>query len=112
MSRRVESKLKAGIAQALERAGEAARQETQTAAQRVRSATPVDTGALRASVTVEKTPEGARLVVGDGPVDYAAFVEHGTRYMPPQPFVGPATSQMREEIVAAVQRAVNGRGQR
>ncbi|MFK4096726.1 HK97-gp10 family putative phage morphogenesis protein [Streptomyces anthocyanicus] len=108
MSRKAEDKLRTGIARALERARNAVREQTETTAERVRSAAPVDTGALRGSVTVEQTAEGARLIVGDGAVDYAEFVERGTRHMSPRPFVGPSVSQMREEIVDAVQRAVSG----
>lgn len=110
MVNRSEVKLKRGLSEALDRAREAARREVEESAQRVRNAAPVDTGALRASVTVEETPDGARLIVGDGSVDYAEYVERGTRYMSPQPFVGPATAQLREEVVDAVQRAVNERG--
>lgn len=48
---------------------------------------PVDTGRLRSSITATK---GDRVVTIGTNVEYAAFVEFGTRYMAAQPFLRPA----------------------
>lgn len=50
---------------------------------------PVDTGRLRASVVSEFRRDGLGATVGTN-VQYAAFVEFGTRNQVPQPFLGPA----------------------
>ena len=55
---------------------------------------PVDTGRLRASITVKRTPDGA--VVGSN-VEYAPYVEYGTSKMAAQPFLRPA-------VLVAIQR--------
>lgn len=51
---------------------------------------PVATGALKATIRVEETRTSASLKVGDEKVDYAPFVEYGTVYQTPQPFIRPA----------------------
>ena len=48
---------------------------------------PVDTGRLRASITVKRTPDG--VTVGTN-VEYAPYVEYGTRHMAAQPYLRPA----------------------
>lgn len=48
---------------------------------------PVDTGRLRSSITVKRTPDGA--VVGSN-VEYAPYVEYGTSRMAAQPYLRPA----------------------
>jgi HK97 gp10 family phage protein len=53
---------------------------------------PVDTGRLRASIVssgLEHDAKGAFVRVGTN-VFYAGFVEFGTRYMAPQPYLRPA----------------------
>lgn len=49
---------------------------------------PKDTGQMAASVQAE----GADVTVG---TDHWQFVEYGTRHMPPQPFMRPATYKSR-----------------
>lgn len=53
---------------------------------------PVDTGRLRASITLntEQRPDGLVNVLVGSDVDYAPFVEFGTENRPPQPFLRPA----------------------
>lgn len=56
---------------------------------------PVDTGALQASIRVEGPINGDPLayevVAGKSrSVEYAGFIEFGTRYMRAQPFLSPA----------------------
>jgi HK97 gp10 family phage protein len=50
----------------------------------MRNRAPVDTGALRNSITVSAAEEGAQVSVQ---VPYARFVQFGTRYMEAQPFI-------------------------
>jgi HK97 gp10 family phage protein len=52
---------------------------------------PVDTGRLRASIDHEMgvDAEGAYALVGSN-VEYAGYVEFGTRFMAPQPYLRPA----------------------
>lgn len=51
---------------------------------------PVDTGALRNSIGADFTAsDGLTAMVGPT-VNYAKYQEFGTRYITPQPFMGPA----------------------
>lgn len=56
-----------------------------------RELTPVDTGYLRASITIE-TGSDRTSVYGEATAgaNYASYVEHGTSRMAPQPFMAPA----------------------
>lgn len=54
---------------------------------RAKSICPVDTGTLQASIVKEAIDNGNR--VGSR-VDYAGYVEHGTRYQHAQPYLRPA----------------------
>lgn len=70
-----------------------------------RQLTPVDTGALRASIRVEAGPsETSRAVVAGGSgVDYAVFVEYGTSRMAAQPFMTPAAKAIRVDVEVAAE---------
>lgn len=52
---------------------------------------PVDTGRLRASIThdVDKDDQGIYAMVGTD-VHYGPYIELGTRFMRPQPYLRPA----------------------
>lgn len=53
---------------------------------------PVDTGRLRSSITtsgLERDGRGAFVTIGTN-VQYAPYVEFGTRFQRPQPFLRPA----------------------
>jgi HK97 gp10 family phage protein len=57
------------------------------------AAAPVDTGALKLSVAVDRLAEDVWTISawgGAGGRHYAAYVELGTRYMRAQPFLRPA----------------------
>lgn len=56
---------------------------------------PVDTGRLRASIGVSQSfgHEGAVTTVGSN-VEYAAYVELGTRYQRAQPYLRPALDEV------------------
>lgn len=109
-TRRARRKLARHIAKATEDAVRASQDQADGLAQSIAQRAPVDTGALRDSVVVEKTPQGANVIVGEGDeVDYARFVEDGTRYMGAQPYIGPAVTGLREELREAVENAVKNR---
>lgn len=57
---------------------------------------PVDTGRLRASITMDsgRDSRGAWVTIGTN-VEYAPYVEFGTRYMSPQPYMRPAVMMAR-----------------
>lgn len=62
-------------------------------------ACPVDTGRLRASIAFDVTRSGDKLILKVGTnVSYAAYVEFGTRYTVPQPFLRPAFLAVRGSI--------------
>lgn len=50
---------------------------------------PVDTGQLKRSITLEIKDKGLTAVVAPH-VNYAAYVEYGTRYMQAKPYIRPA----------------------
>jgi len=92
------------LAQDLERAGQSAPKAVDlilaNAAQfilvQMKQMTPVDTGRLRASETVQATP--GRYVVGPVGVPYAVYVEFGTSRMRAQPYVRPAVQKYLDEL--------------
>lgn len=57
-------------------------------------ACPVDTGRLRSSITheIQQDAQGLLAVIGTD-VNYAPYVELGTRYMAAQPFLRPALEE-------------------
>lgn len=61
---------------------------------------PVDTGALRASITAE--PEDAETWVVYSDKDYSVFVEFGTIHMAPEPYMRPAVDAVRGSLQAAL----------
>lgn len=60
---------------------------------------PVDTGALRASLI--NTPTGPLSTTISAGVDYALFVERGTRRMAPQSFMQPAMEAEQPRLEAS-----------
>ncbi len=64
-----------------------------------------DTGALVNSVQVETTPKG--VLVGSR-LQYAGWLENGTRLMRPRPWLFPALEANRAKIEKAIGRAVSG----
>jgi HK97 gp10 family phage protein len=65
---------------------------------RAKERCPVDTGRLRNSIAIEPADEGLSGTVGTN-VEYAPYVEFGTRYMPAQPFLLPAIEEEQPEFV-------------
>lgn len=58
---------------------------------------PVDTGHLRMSINTEISNTGLSAEIGTN-VDYSVYVEFGTRYMHPQPFMIPAAIKNKDEF--------------
>ena len=69
---------------------------------------PVDTGALRASISHQQTSGGQTLSTEIGPtVEYARYLEEGTSRMAPQPYMRPAIDAHEGAYIAALAEAVN-----
>jgi len=69
------------------------------AAEHQRATAPVDTGRLRASITVDRDSDGWSV----GPtVDYGRYVEYGTSDTDPHPFVGPSGDAVADGFAADV----------
>lgn len=80
------------IAEAIDQALATALEEVGLVAEGyAKRACPVDTGRLRNSIT-HIVDEGARHVVIGTNVEYAPYVELGTRHQKPQPFLKPAAN--------------------
>lgn len=71
---------------------------------RAKMLAPVDTGVLRSSIQAAAVgPRHWRVTVG---ADYGVYVEMGTRYQRPQPFLDPAVQQVWPSFQAAMRRVV------
>lgn len=83
-------------AQAQRKAGVAIRKTAQDVKATAQSLAPVDTGALRNSITVSMGFTSLEAVISPT-VAYAPYVEHGHQagatHVAPQPFMGPAADQ-------------------
>ena len=73
-------------------------------AELARALVPVDSGALRASVSVEAIGPLAAAVTAAAP--HAAAVEFGTRNTAPQPYLLPMARQVQPEFVQAMAEAI------
>lgn len=72
----------------------------ESVARKARRLVPVDTGALKESIAVElnRRTGSASVTVGNAQVDYAPFVEYGTRHTAAQPFLTPAAESEKKEM--------------
>ena len=105
----LEEKLTNALAEALEEIAEKIRDDA-------KGFVPVDTGALRKSIRVEKKGSlEVSIIAGGGgvinprtgrEVDYAGYVEFGTSRASPQPFMQPALEKNRDEILRVVKEKV------
>jgi HK97 gp10 family phage protein len=69
----------------------------------------VRTGRLRSSINFQVTGAGTGLTLRVGPnVDYAPYLEFGTKYMQPYAFVGPTLQDMSDKAFDAIQDAIAG----
>lgn len=80
----------AGLARIQAEAARVVAQVVDEIAEDARRLAPVDTGALRSSISAE--PSTGRVTASS---DHAAYVELGTRHMRAQPFLRPATYRKR-----------------
>lgn len=71
-----------------------------------RKLAPVDTGNLRSSITGSSNVKAGFAGTVSTNVDYAAFVEFGTRKSPAQPFMFPAAESERPLFEEGMRRAV------
>lgn len=76
----------------------------ETVAEQARSVCPVDTGALRDSITVTQNGAAAEISAN---TDYAAFVEFGTSKMAAQPYLVPSLLGNENAILAAIAAAIS-----
>lgn len=68
---------------------------------------PVDTGRLRDSISINEVGKN-RFEVGPSDwVEYAAYVEFGTRHTPAQPYVMPALERERSKFAQTVRGTIN-----
>ncbi len=70
--------------------------------------TPVDTGRLRNSVAFEVVDDENAVYIGTN-VEYAPYVELGTRFMPARPFLRPAATEHGEEYRGLMEAAMKGK---
>lgn len=91
-------KIIANLKQA-DQAVERAARNIETAA---KVAAPVDTGRLQGSIHVESLGPAARAIGTD--VEYATFVEFGTRHMAAQPFLIPAFEAEAPRLLAELKK--------
>lgn len=74
------------------------------------SIVPVRTGFLRSTIYYSVTIDGMTIELG-ATAEYAVYVEYGTRFMSPRPYLRPAvdalTDQFADAIMTAVQNAWN-----
>lgn len=95
--------LVAEAAKAPARARDAVREAAEAIEADARSLAPKLTGALAASIEADVSGPVAEI----GPsVDYAPFVEFGTVYMAPQPFLGPASDKHEDDMTRALLESV------
>lgn len=68
---------------------------------------PVRTGLLKNSLAAEVGADGIGVFTGQvyTPVEYAPYVNFGTRYQAAQPFMEPAFETVSRSLIAALQRA-------
>jgi HK97 gp10 family phage protein len=72
-------------------------------AESARGSCPVDTGALRASITATSSANEAEISAG---ASYAGYVEFGTCKMAARPFLVPALMNKKAAIAEAIKNAV------
>lgn len=82
------------------------RAAAETVSESAKSRCPVDTGRLRASISVTESDENSARVSAE--TDYAAYVEFGTAFMAPQPYLVPSLISDKEKVIGTIAAAVEG----
>ena len=87
------------LAERAENIGGALAKGADTVAEAARASCPVDTGALRASISASADGNSASVTAG---APYAAYVEFGTCKMAAQPFLVPALLNNADAVVREI----------
>lgn len=66
---------------------------------------PVDTGNLRNSIQLDIVTDTQIIITSYA--NYSAFIEYGTVYMQPQPFMRPAIDEVRFKEIGKIAKQVN-----
>ena len=66
---------------------------------------PVDTGTLKRSITLDITG-GGMSAESEATVQYAGYVEYGTRYMEAQPYMRPALKEVSKQFKSDMEKLV------
>lgn len=69
---------------------------------KAKQAAPVDTGALRSSISTSLTADSLTADIGPT-VHYGIYLELGTRRMAPRPYMEPALDQVAPGFIEAIQ---------
>ena len=70
-----------------------------------RSIVPVRTGFLQSTIYYSVTVEDMTIELG-ATAEYASYVEYGTRYMSPRPYLRPAVDGLADQFADAIMTAV------
>jgi HK97 gp10 family phage protein len=70
-----------------------------------RSVVPVRTGFLQSTIYYSVTVEDMNVELG-ATAEYASYVEYGTRYMSPRPYIRPAVDGLADQFADAIMTAV------
>lgn len=73
-----------------------------------REIVPVKTGQLRDSLTLTLEDEGYTAVVGT-PVEYASYVEYGTRFQTAKPYLRPALLKVKDDFIKDMKKMIRRR---
>lgn len=68
---------------------------------------PVDTGHLRSKITTDKSELQQFLAKVGTNVEYAAYVEHGTKKSKAQPYLHPALFMLEGEIIKDIEKILD-----
>ena len=94
------------IAESLsENIGEIIASGAQRVCESAKAVCPVDTGALRESISVECSGNRAEISAN---TDYASYVEFGTSKMAPQPYLVPSLIEQSDSVLEAMAQAIEG----
>lgn len=99
----VQSQLRRSAQEAIERAKQELQMTALEVEREAKINAPVDSGILRASITNEKIEEGYEVFTN---VEYAQFIEYGTKYQAAQPFLGPALDVATKDLAKRIEKII------
>ena len=99
-------RLSADLAKAatLNHARSVVKKHTADLVQKAQEHAPVDTGFLKRSIRVKEFRDGGLTGVVAPHTDYAAYVELGTRFQSPKPYLRPAHEEVKDPFLKALGR--------